>query len=153
MIMPGLVELFRRILKGYRSAAVRVAWAVGFLVVAVAISAIIVYPLWFLAGSHPRAFTYGVLSLLGLLLALWIGSRLRRGLEREGSVSGLFRSVILPSLARIAAAVLMVVTAYVLAVAYAQGVLAVAVPGTVLLAAVLGYLLYLRGRSTRNETR
>jgi hypothetical protein len=153
MIMLGLTELLRRILRGYRNAAVRIAWVALFLVVAVAISALIVYPLWFLAGNHPQGFTYGVLGFLGLLLVLWIGSRLRRGLEREGSLTGLFRSVILPSLGRIAVAGLLVVTAYVLAVAYAQGVLAVAVPGTVLFAGALGYLLYLRGRGARNETR
>ncbi len=153
MIMPGLAEVSRRILRGYRNAAVRIAWTAGFLVAAVAISAAIVYPLWYLADTHAQAFTYGVLSLLALLFALWIVSRLRRGLEQEGSVSGLFRWLILPALARVAAAVLLVVAAYVLAVVYAQGVLAVAIPGTVLFAAALGYLLYLRGRSTRNETR
>lgn len=153
MTMPGLAELFRRILRGYRSAAIRVAWIAGFLGLAVAISAAIVYPLWLLAGSYPETFTLGVLALLALLLLVWAAGRLRGALEREGSAAALFRTVILPGLARVGAAVLLVISAYVIAVAYAQEVFAVAVPGTVLFGAALGYLLYLRGRSPRHEAR
>ncbi len=133
--------VFSRALRGYLRVGRGVAGVTGAILGALALSAVIVYPLWALATGNRPVFNLIVLAIVAVAMITAVVRavlhRRRRGRERlaeaqpRRSRTGL----------RILGGLAVLVCCYVIAALYWNGILGAAIPATVVLVVVIGYLL------------
>lgn len=122
------------IVKGYSRAARSAAGLILAVLAVALISAVIVTPLWFVATQYTTLYT--VVSICGLTAAVLVPFLIR--LVRNAERRGLF----IRRLMRLAIFLLLIVSLYFIALLYAAGSYAVAVPLTALFLALTGLILY-----------
>lgn len=136
-----------QIATGYGRSLRRIVWSLILIAGSVVVSAAIVFPLWYFSTHDRRAYTIVVLiaAALALLFLLFRKTRAFWGLPAKERTRRFRRGIV-----RFFVVVAYIVGLYIVFGFYVVGLIAAAVPLTVVYLAALGYTLYVR--RTRKTT-
>lgn len=145
-------QLFSRALRGYVRAGRGIGGIVGAVAGALALSMLVVYPLWALATGNRPVYNLLVLAIVIASIAAAVVralvNRHRSGRERPGgpqqrrSRAG----------RRFIGALAVILSCYLIAALYWNGILVAAIPATIALVILVGYLLGITPRRTGRDT-
>lgn len=141
MNTTGLRRTLFQIVSGYTRSLRSAVVSLALIAATVAVSAAVVFPLWYFSTHSRRAYTIAVLSFFaaGILFLLFRRSRAfweLPGKERSKRVRRFFGKLL--------SLVAYLVGLYLILGLYAVGLLAAAIPLTVIYLFILGYTLYAR---------
>lgn len=142
----GLRRTLLQIVSGYSRSLRSLLISVALIAATVAVSAAVVFPLWYFSTHSRRAYTIAALALFGAGILFLLVRRSRAfwelpGTERSRRVRRFF--------ARLLSVLAYLAGLYIILGFYAVGLLAAAIPLTVVYLLVLGYTLYVRRSRTR----
>ena len=147
MTSTRIGPLLRRIADGYLSLGKGIAVFLIALLAITASAAAIVFPVWYLAAKHSRAYSIGALALMAILAGYGLSRRVARDLTaRAGTEPALLR-ILLHTLWRVLRIVLVASVSLAVLSLYSLGLFAFAVPATIVFLVGVGYLAFGR-RST-----
>lgn len=146
MTGAGIRRTLVQIVAGYFRSFRRIAWSLLLLAATLGVSAAIVFPLWYFSTHERKIFTIVVLCLLaaGILFLLFRRTRAFWELSPNERAAR-FRRLAL----RLMSLFAYLVALYVILGLYVVGLLAAALPLTMIYLLVLGYSLYVRKSRTR----
>ena len=130
-----------QIATGYGRSLRRIVWSLILIAGSVVVSAAIVFPLWYFSTHDRRAYTIVVLvaAALAILFLLFRKTRTFRGLPAKERARRFRRGI-----GRLLLVIAYVVGLYIVFGFYVVGLVAAAIPLTVVYLAALGYTLYVR---------
>jgi hypothetical protein len=128
----------RSIASGYRTLLKRIGTVLAFAATTVALSAAIVYPLWYLASLHKSIFDILVITAAagGLIVVLV------RRIVRKPANGVTRRKIALGFVKKLGAAIAVVAAVYAIVLLVLAGKTAIAIPVAVVFLGVFGYLVY-----------
>jgi len=146
MTAGGIRRTLVQIAAVYTRSLRRIAWSLLLLAGTLGVSAAIVFPLWYFSTHERRIFTIVVLCLFAAGILFLLFRRTRAFWELPPTErAARFRRLVL----RLMSLVAYLVALYVILGLYVVGLLAAAIPLTMIYLLVLGYSLYVRKSRTR----
>jgi hypothetical protein len=145
----GVLSFLSGAARGYLRLGRAIGRGLAFIGFVLAASAAVVAPAWLLASRYPVVFTAGALALLGAAALFLLALRLRRETRSAGGAGAWARRRLVPALGRLAFLLFSLAALYGLALLYAAGLYAAAVPLTIAYAVLLGRRAFRAARRTR----
>ena len=147
-IVNEVKPILLSITRGYLRLGKGLAGVVSVIVILTASSAIIVFPLWYLAANHTRAFTITTLILLAAGLIFLLARRVYRDISGGKANKPQPEQIFFHVLWRIIKKVLFVSIGIAIAALYLNRIFAVAIPVSLLYFLIVGYLAFWRRSSS-----
>lgn len=142
----GVRHTLFQIAAGYSRSLRRVIVSMALIAGTVAMSAAVVFPLWYFSTHARRAYTIAVLALFGAAILFLLVRRSRTFWELSANERS---ARVRRAIGKILSVLAYLVGLYLILGLYAIGLYAAAVPLTVLYLLVLGYSLYVRRSRAR----
>ncbi|MEW5817496.1 MAG: hypothetical protein AB1798_19125 [Spirochaetota bacterium] len=142
-------ELLKKIFSGYLNTAKKLVVVLLFLALTGLTSAIVVFPLWYLATEHREVFTILVFFLFLSLVIFAVVMKVIRAFRPHQNPKEKISAFLRRFSARLLILLFFLSAVYLLAFLYTSGILLAAVPLTILFILILGYILY--GRKYKNQ--
>ena len=145
MTLPGIGHALLQIATGYSRSIRRLAWSLLLLAGTIAVSAAIVFPLWYFSTHDRSAYTVVVLALTAAALLFFLFRRTQAFWELSSQERAL---KVRRTVGKTALVLAYLFGLYVILGFYVVGLLAVALPLTIVYLLALGYTLYARKSRT-----
>lgn len=143
--MSNITDIIHRIGFGYKSLFRVVIRVVLFAIGAVAASALIAFPIWYLATQHIKTYTVASLAIFAAGLVVVAVRGVGKSIRSRGGTGVYLRDIIYPFLLSLGRTVIIIGSLYGIAILFSRALYGYAVGGTVVFIVISGYFLYVRG--------
>lgn len=145
----GFIKTVKNILNGYAQVIKQIFLFFVIIGGIAGISILIVTPFWYFATNATNVYTFFVLIVIAGTTATSICFRVKKAVEKRRKMGEqkVIKEIFLSVFKTLFKIILLLVGIYIVALLYISDVLAAAVPGTIVLLFVVGYLLYGKKRT------